>query len=615
MREQYVSHTVPFLLRQVRAMPATFDVNDPAHPHLRGMPYACLPTLRTDKEATLHLSKRQLLCLLACSFFGLHVEHIPRRDANTGRELQRFKSANFDGLWLSIGRHAQLARGTNDTPEEMRGATHPEAEKMKCLFAYFESMRARVEHAEDQAHPQRDTCARIMNGIVSFHRKVVKLKRSDIELRMIGAAGVQALRIKSGGQAAAAAAALPVSAAGEGVSASLPLCPIELHPSGTIEDDGYGMLQIDFANRFLGGGVLTRGCVQEEIRMTICPESLAGLLFVEVMEEHESVTILGLERFANYTGYSSSFAYAGVHNDPTPVDPLLNRMKTVLVAVDAVAFRNKNLQYKRDVILREILKAYSGFALEDSVLGVRGGNDNEQAEREAVANGALTSYLLEGTPSAAVMDVPYTFQDIATGNWGCGAFGAEVPLKCMIQLLAATLCHRRIRYFTFGSPSCDPLPDLLDLLQRRRVSVKELYTSVLMNYHPLKQRGRSTTQYVQDLLDGSDERKREDMDAELARNKRNAMADAAQRRMQQQQQQQAGQAKPGLVRAAGAAAVAAAAAGPNLAGDSEDPIEDPEAVDADSTMGLGEAEGEVPDGYDSELEREIAAAAEEDEQA
>lgn len=33
------------------------------------------------------------------------------------------------------------------------------------------------------------------------------------------------------------------------------------------------MLQADFANKFLGGGVFGRGAVQEEIRFLICPGS------------------------------------------------------------------------------------------------------------------------------------------------------------------------------------------------------------------------------------------------------------------------------------------------------------------------------------------------------
>ena len=38
---------------------------------------------------------------------------------------------------------------------------------------------------------------------------------------------------------------------------------------------------------------------------------------------------------------------------------------------------------------------------------------------------------------------------IATGNWGCGAFGGDVQLKFLIQLLAASQNDRDLAYFTF----------------------------------------------------------------------------------------------------------------------------------------------------------------------
>ena len=40
--------------------------------------------------------------------------------------------------------------------------------------------------------------------------------------------------------------------------------------------------QVDFANKFVGGGVLGDGCVQEEIRFLINPELIVTRLFTEV---------------------------------------------------------------------------------------------------------------------------------------------------------------------------------------------------------------------------------------------------------------------------------------------------------------------------------------------
>ena len=50
---------------------------------------------------------------------------------------------------------------------------------------------------------------------------------------------------------------------------------------------------MDFANKFLGGGVLGHGCVQEEIRFLICPELLLSRLFTEMLDENECLLIKG----------------------------------------------------------------------------------------------------------------------------------------------------------------------------------------------------------------------------------------------------------------------------------------------------------------------------------
>lgn len=75
---------------------------------------------------------------------------------------------------------------------------------------------------------------------------------------------------------------------------------------------------MDFANKYIGGGVLSHGCVQEEIRFVICPELLVSLLFTERMNTNEAVLIRGCERFSSYTGYGGTFKWLGEFVDITP---------------------------------------------------------------------------------------------------------------------------------------------------------------------------------------------------------------------------------------------------------------------------------------------------------
>jgi len=70
-------------------------------------------------------------------------------------------------------------------------------------------------------------------------------------------------------------------------------------------------VQVNFANKRLGGGVLRLGCVQEEIRFLICPELIVAILLCENMSSNESVVITGVERFSNYNSFARNFMFAG----------------------------------------------------------------------------------------------------------------------------------------------------------------------------------------------------------------------------------------------------------------------------------------------------------------
>ncbi|RUS74880.1 hypothetical protein EGW08_017368 [Elysia chlorotica] len=136
----------------------------------------------------------------------------------------------------------------------------------------------------------------------------------------------------------------------------LRLCPVSVQHTGVIEDSGSGAVQVDFANRSIGGGVLGRGKVQEEIYFSICPELLVALLFMETLEPNEAIFISGFEQFSRYRGYSESFRFAGNYEEP---GQLLS-----LVAIDAVNYKSKPVasQYEESSVLRDINKAVVGFS-------------------------------------------------------------------------------------------------------------------------------------------------------------------------------------------------------------------------------------------------------------
>ncbi|XP_074856198.1 poly(ADP-ribose) glycohydrolase [Carettochelys insculpta] len=214
---------------------------------------------------------------------------------------------------------------------------------------------------------------------------------------------------------------------------------------GTIESNGRGMLQVDFANRFVGGGVTGAGLVQEEIRFLINPELIVSRLFTEVLDHNECLIITGSEQYSDYTGYAETYRWVRSHEDNTPRDEWQRRC-TEIVAIDAFHFRRFLDQFVPEKIRRELNKAYCGFA------------------RPAVS--------------------PQHLSAIATGNWGCGAFGGDSRLKALIQILAAAEVGRDVVYFTFGD--AELMRDIYNMhtfLTEKGQTVGDVYRLLLRYYN------------------------------------------------------------------------------------------------------------------------------------
>ncbi|XP_075999659.1 poly(ADP-ribose) glycohydrolase [Genypterus blacodes] len=222
------------------------------------------------------------------------------------------------------------------------------------------------------------------------------------------------------------------------------LTKLHITCEGTIEEDGYGMLQVDFANRFVGGGVISSGLVQEEIRFLINPELIVSRLFTEALDHNECLIITGSQQYSKYTGYSKTYKWGGRHQDTIPRDGWQRRC-TEIVAIDALHFKYFLHQFQPNKIRRELNKAYCGFARP------------EESSRSLAA--------------------------VATGNWGCGVFGGDLRLKALIQMLAAAEAGRDVAYFTFGDRQLmADVHNMHKFLKERNISIGEVY-DLLVQYH------------------------------------------------------------------------------------------------------------------------------------
>lgn len=208
------------------------------------------------------------------------------------------------------------------------------------------------------------------------------------------------------------------------------------------EDDS---IQVDFANRMIGGGVLDGGCVQEEIRFLVSPETFGSLLFAESLLDHEALMIIGTEKYNKYDGYSDTFVFAGNVRDTTQIDHS-NVRKSMILAIDATDFSkvsNSKIQFKIERLLREINKAYIGF---------KGGSKEEGNYK------------------------------IATGRWGCGVFLGDSQLKFILQWIAASVAGRDMIFYRFEDQNLNDIEKIVKKF--KNATVGEVFDN-LKSYNTL----------------------------------------------------------------------------------------------------------------------------------
>ena len=340
-RQDFLEHSLPYALQHIHDLPVTF-------------PTAALPLLVASPAGSqsVHYSKHELAAILSCSLFSMHAEH-------RGSGHLRFPSANFKELLIATGRVARVhdravKRGERDWQRSGR-AHNNDIEKLRCMLHYLWVVASRAQHE-------------LQHTIVTFHRRSIN-ETADVLL----------------------ATALMSSAP---IPAFTPFAPPH-----TIEDDlvASHSLHLDFANKYIGGGVLGHGCVQEEILFSIAAECLASLLFCERMDVNEAIVIVGAERFCRYRGYGSSFEFAGAWEGKEQYEVVREergrrRGRRVIVAIDAIPFSRKLLQWHDHAIARELLKAFVGFSV----------------PLDAIAS-------VSSPASPAVSEL---YPSLSTGNWG-----------------------------------------------------------------------------------------------------------------------------------------------------------------------------------------------------
>lgn len=207
---------------------------------------------------------------------------------------------------------------------------------------------------------------------------------------------------------------------------------VELLLTGSIGDDPQSA-EIDFANQDIGYG---KTGTQEEILFGASPELCISMLFCDTMRDNEAIIISKVRRVANFNGYGFALSF----NSLIPIDSC-DWNKREIIAIDALDFSSDyetsyKLQFQLKNLKRELVKAFVGFSNVDS-------------------------------------------NAISTGFWGCGAFCGDKELKSLIQILAACLSQKNIKFYCFNRQDFyEKFQKLIQYFNEKNISVADIWSKL-----------------------------------------------------------------------------------------------------------------------------------------
>ena len=206
------------------------------------------------------------------------------------------------------------------------------------------------------------------------------------------------------------------------------LCGLTVRRTGAIGDD-IGEIEVDFANEDVSFG---RGGTQEEIMIGMSPELCIIPLIADTLAENETLVVQGARRVGDHHGYGLDMVFTGVHGVER------RWSERYIVAMDATNFAWEDEKYLR------LLRKARG---DESVLRVQ--EISEQLLPEAIIREIRKAYCAFRPLPGSIHELSNSFP-IATGLWGCGAYGGDCELKVVIQWIAASEARRCLSFYTFG---------------------------------------------------------------------------------------------------------------------------------------------------------------------
>ena len=211
-------------------------------------------------------------------------------------------------------------------------------------------------------------------------------------------------------------------------------------PSYSLQPEPGCNVEVSFANKDIGFGV---SGTQEEVKMGMSPEACVVMLLAPTLQDNETLLIQGARQVGAYEGIGREVRFVGPYKGIC--------QKRCILAMDAMELDctevkdDVTIDLRESVILRELNKAFCGFIS----LG-----------KDRVA--------------------------IATGHWGCGAFGGNKYIKALIQLMAASEANKRLVFHDITPKSHTDLETtfmqeflgMVSMLSEKVITVGQLFLAL-----------------------------------------------------------------------------------------------------------------------------------------
>eukprot|EP00759_Apiculatamorpha_spiralis_P050025 PhF_6_TR4476/c0_g1_i2/m.6137/K07759/PARG; poly(ADP-ribose) glycohydrolase len=204
-------------------------------------------------------------------------------------------------------------------------------------------------------------------------------------------------------------------------NSTAPLCEVVFAPpEQTMEENKDANVHVDFANMQVGGGTLTGDCGQEELLFNTKPELFVAIVLNAFLRDEDVVTVHGALQFSAVSGFRSEYRFVG----SIPPESFQQTPPSVLI-MDALDLRVglKPRQFELPFLRRDLAKGLLGYSRWKS-------------------------------------------STVATGHWGCGAFGHDHFIKFFQQWMSCSEAGvKTMVYHTLGERKGEGVEELWKAVQ------------------------------------------------------------------------------------------------------------------------------------------------------